>query len=77
MKQSGDDLELAGTGKPNGFDDLYQGSVVAKDSPLRDVLLEGFRKLIENGTYKKVMTKWGLASNMLDKPGVNLAPREG
>ncbi|URN03512.1 ABC transporter substrate-binding protein [Actinomadura madurae] len=77
VKQSGDDLELAGTGKPNGFDDLYQGSVVAKDSPLRDVLLEGFRKLIENGTYKKVMTKWGLASNMLDKPGVNLAPREG
>lgn len=77
VKQSGDDLQLAGTGKANGFGDLYQGAVVAKDSPLKDVLLRALRKLVENGTYKKVMTEWGLTANMLDAPGVNLAPREG
>ncbi|TDD96088.1 ABC transporter substrate-binding protein [Actinomadura rubrisoli] len=77
VKQSGDDLELTGTGKANGFDDLYQGAVVGKGSPLRGVLLDALRRLMENGTYKKVMTKWGLAANMLDKPGVNLAPRKG
>lgn len=77
VQQSGKDLQLAGTGKANGFADLYQGAVVAKGSPLRDVLLDALRTLVENGTYTKVMTKWGLTANVLAKPGVDLAPREG
>ncbi|GAA4612385.1 ABC transporter substrate-binding protein [Actinoallomurus liliacearum] len=77
VKEAGNALELAGTGKANGFDDLFQGAVVAKGSPLRDVLVDAFKELIANGTYGKVMTKWGLSANSLDKPGVNLAPRKG
>ncbi|MEV5704253.1 ABC transporter substrate-binding protein [Actinoallomurus sp. NPDC052274] len=77
VKEAGNALELAGTGKANGFDDLYQGAVVAKGSPLRDVLVDAFKELIANGTYGKVMAKWGLSANSLDKPGVNLAPRKG
>lgn len=77
VQQSGKDLQLAGTGKANGFADLFQGAVVGKGSPLRDVLLDGMRTLVKNGTYTKVMTKWGLTPNILARPGVNLAPREG
>jgi polar amino acid transport system substrate-binding protein len=41
------------------------------------VLLDALRTLVKNGTYAKVMNKWGLSANILTKPGVNLAPREG
>ncbi|MFB6983207.1 ABC transporter substrate-binding protein [Streptomyces scopuliridis] len=72
VAQAKGELELTGTGQSNGFDDLYQGAVVAKDSPLRDVLVKAIQKLIDNGTYGQVMKKWGLSANQLDKPGVNL-----
>ncbi|MEV0615881.1 ABC transporter substrate-binding protein [Nonomuraea sp. NPDC050404] len=73
VQQAGGKLELAGKGQANGFDDLYQGAVVAKDSPLRDVLKDGIQKLIDNGTYGKIMAKWGTADNQLERAGVNLA----
>ncbi|MEV4108929.1 ABC transporter substrate-binding protein [Nonomuraea sp. NPDC049695] len=73
VAQAGGKLELAGKGQSNGFDDLYQGAVVAKDSPLRDVLKDGIQKLMDNGTYAKIMDKWGTSDNKLDKAGVNLA----
>lgn len=76
VKQSGGELELAGTGQANGFDTLYQGAVVAKDSPLRDVLKDGIQQLIDDGTYEKVMTKWGTNGNMLKQAGVNLAAKQ-
>ncbi|SEG85235.1 polar amino acid transport system substrate-binding protein [Nonomuraea solani] len=73
VAQAGGKLELAGKGQANGFDDLFQGAVVGKDSPLRDVLKDGFQKLMDNGTYAKIMDKWGTAGNKLDRAGVNLA----
>jgi polar amino acid transport system substrate-binding protein len=72
VEQSDGQLELAGLGKPNGFDDLYQGAVVPKDSPLAGVLLDAFQRLHDNGTYEAIMTKWGLENNMLETPGINL-----
>ncbi|MGP3930873.1 ABC transporter substrate-binding protein [Nonomuraea sp. KM88] len=73
VDQAGGKLELAGKGQSNGFDDLYQGAVVAKDSPLRDVLKDGIQKLMDNGTYDKIMDRWGTSDNKLDQAGVNLA----
>ncbi|MFC4119326.1 ABC transporter substrate-binding protein [Nonomuraea zeae] len=73
VSQAGGKLELAGKGQANGFDDLYQGAVVGKNSPLRDVLKDGVQKLIDNGTYAKIMDKWGTTDNKLDQAGVNLA----
>ncbi|MEU6779184.1 ABC transporter substrate-binding protein [Nonomuraea angiospora] len=73
VSQSGGKLELAGKGQSNGFDDLFQGAVVGKDSPLRDVVKDGIQKLIDNGAYAKIMDKWGTSDNKLDKAGVNLA----
>jgi polar amino acid transport system substrate-binding protein len=72
VKQSHGKLQLAGTEAKNGFADLYQGAVVPKGSPLRDVLLKAFQRLHENGTYAAIMKKWGLQGNMLEAPDVNL-----
>lgn len=67
------ELELAGVGEPNGFDDLFQGLLVPVDSPMADVFLEAIEVLHDNGTYEQIMTAWGLDGNMLDEPGINLA----
>ncbi len=72
VQQSNGALELAGLGKPNGFDKLYQGAVVKKDSDLGPVLLETLNVLYKDGTYAKIMDKWGLSANKIDAPGKNL-----
>ena len=72
VEQSKGELELAGEGKSNGFNDLFQGAVVPKDSPLAEVLLEAFKTLHENGTYDAIMQKWGLDANKLETPGINM-----
>ncbi|WP_439271616.1 ABC transporter substrate-binding protein [Pseudochrobactrum sp. HB0163] len=73
VRQSKGQLELSGTGQSNGFDDLYQGAVLPKNSPLAEVLRDGIQILIDNGTYAAIMQKWGLEKNMIDKAGINLA----
>lgn len=76
IKQANGDLELAATGQHNGFDDLYQGAVIAKASPLTPIILEALQILYANGTYETIMKKWGLEQNILKTPGINLA-KEG
>lgn len=73
VSQANGQLELSAVGQKNGFDDLYQGAVVPKGSPLGPVLLDGIKILMENGTYAAIMKKWGLENNMLKEPGINLA----
>lgn len=73
VQQANGQLELGAVGQANGFDDLYQGAVVTKGSPLGPVLLEGIKKLKENGTYEAIMKKWGLEKNMISEPGINKA----
>lgn len=73
VQQTNGALELAGTGKNNGFDNLYQGAVVSKGSPLAEVLREGLQILFDNGTYAAIMKKWHLEGNMIKAPGINLA----
>ncbi|MCG5029910.1 ABC transporter substrate-binding protein [Mesosutterella sp. OilRF-GAM-744-9] len=65
-------LELAAVGKKNGFNDIYQGAVFAKNSPLAPVVLAAFQELFKNGTYKAIMMKYDLKNNMTPKPGKNL-----
>lgn len=71
VKQSNGQLELAGIGLSNGFKDIYQGAVVPKGSPLAGVLKDAFDILIKNGTYEKLMRKWGLENNMIKAAGIN------
>lgn len=72
VKQSKGKLELAGVDKENGFEDLFQGAIVPKDSELGDVLLSAMEELFENGTYEQIMDKWGIEANKIDSPDVNL-----
>lgn len=73
VQESQGKLELAGTGKANGFDTLYQGAVVKKGSELGPVLQESLQVLFDNGTYQAIMKKWKIDGNTIDKPGMNLA----
>lgn len=72
VSQANGQLELTGVGQKNGFDNLYQGAVVPKGSPLGEVLRDGIKVLMDNGTYAAIMKKWGLENNMLKEPGINL-----
>ncbi|OHV82711.1 ABC transporter substrate-binding protein [Rhizobium sp. LCM 4573] len=72
VSQANGQLELTGVGQKNGFDDLYQGAVVPKGSPLGPVLRDAIKVLMDNGTYAAIMKKWGLENNMLKEPGINL-----
>ena len=72
VSQANGQLELTGVGQKNGFDDLFQGAVVPKGSPLAEVLKDGVKQLMDNGTYAAIMKKWGLENNMIKEPGINL-----
>lgn len=76
VRQSNGQLELAGTGQSNGFDMLYQGTIVPKDSALTQVVYQSYKKLFDNGTYATIMKKWGLEGNMIKEPGIDLAGRK-
>lgn len=73
VSQANGQLELAGVGQKNGFDDLFQGAVLPKNSPLSPILRDAIKELVDNGTYAAVMKKWGLENNMIKEPGINLA----
>ena len=72
VQQANGQLELAGIGEKNGFENLFQGAVVAKGSPLAEIVRDGVKILMENGTYAAVMKKWGLENNMIKQPSINL-----
>jgi polar amino acid transport system substrate-binding protein len=72
VQQSNGALELTGVGQSNGFHDIYQGAVVAKDSPLGPLLVDTIQKLIDNGTYGAIMHKWHLQNNEIKQAGLNL-----
>jgi polar amino acid transport system substrate-binding protein len=72
VTQANGQLELTGVGQKNGFQDLFQGAVVPKGSPLGPLLQDAVKVLMDNGTYATIMKKWGLENNMIQEPGINL-----
>lgn len=74
VDQSSGVLDLAAANLPNGFGDIYQGSIAPAGSNTSKAILAAFEELNDNGTYATIMKKWGLERNMIAKPGINLAP---
>lgn len=72
VTQANGQLELTGVGQKNGFDDIFQGAVVPKGSPLGPILIDAVKELMKNGTYATIMKKYGLENNMIKEPGLNL-----
>jgi polar amino acid transport system substrate-binding protein len=73
VEQSKGALQLAGTGQKNGFDTLYQGAVVPKDSDLGKAVLGAIKELVKNGDYARIMKKYNLEGNMISQPALNKA----
>jgi polar amino acid transport system substrate-binding protein len=72
VSQANGQLELTGVGQSNGFSDIFQGAVVPKGSPLGPIFVDAFKVMMADGTYAKIMKKWGLENNMIKEPGINL-----
>jgi polar amino acid transport system substrate-binding protein len=72
VSQANGQLELAGVGQENGFEDIFQGAVVPKGSPLGPLFVDAIKVLMEKGTYGEIMKKWNLENNMIEQPSINL-----
>jgi polar amino acid transport system substrate-binding protein len=71
VKKSDGQLEL--TGKPYGL--APYGIALAKGNPLTKPILEGLKRLMARGTYRAVLTRWGIESGAIRNPTVNGATR--
>jgi polar amino acid transport system substrate-binding protein len=59
-----------GIGQP--FLDQYTGMAVGKSqTALRDAVVKAFGAMIADGSYKAILTKWGLQEHALDKVVIN------
>jgi polar amino acid transport system substrate-binding protein len=67
VKQSHGQLEL--TGKPYGR--APYGIAVAKRSRLTRPILRGLKKLMAEGTYRAILTRWGIESGAIANPKIN------
>ncbi|WP_406202998.1 ABC transporter substrate-binding protein [Kitasatospora sp. NBC_01560] len=67
IKQSGGQLEKLGA----TYDSAPYGVAVAKGSALAPAVQAAVQSLIDDGTYKQILTKWGVEAGALDKSTLN------
>lgn len=70
-KQS-DKIQAAGT----TFDVAPYGIAVNKGSKLTDVIKNALQSLIDDGTYTKILTKWGVQDGAVTAADVNAASKQ-
>jgi polar amino acid transport system substrate-binding protein len=68
VKQTNGQLELLG----NIYDAAPYGYVVKKDqTDFADALAGAVAALVSDGTYKQILTKWGVEAGAIENPAVN------
>jgi polar amino acid transport system substrate-binding protein len=68
IKQTGGKLQLAGT----SFDSAPYGLAVAKNAgTLKDALQKAIQSMIDGGTYKEILAKWGVESGGVPTATIN------
>jgi polar amino acid transport system substrate-binding protein len=67
VKKSGGQFAIVGT--PYGV--APYGIAMDKGSPLAKPVLAGIKALIADGTYKKILDKWGIAAGAITDPTIN------
>jgi polar amino acid transport system substrate-binding protein len=68
VKQTNGQLELLGS----VYDSAPYGYVIKKDqTQFADAVAKALKALIDDGSYKKVLDKWGVQAGAIDNPTVN------
>jgi polar amino acid transport system substrate-binding protein len=67
VKQSGGQFKIVGT----TYGEAPYGIAIPKGNGLAPAIKDGIAALIADGTYKKVLAKWGVESGAIDTPVVN------
>lgn len=67
VKQSSGQFKTVGT--PYGT--APYGIALPKDLGLNQAVLDALKVLMSNGTYKAILTKWGIADGAIDNPTIN------
>ncbi|MEV0535009.1 ABC transporter substrate-binding protein [Kitasatospora sp. NPDC050463] len=67
IKQSGGQLEKLGA----TYDAAPYGIALAKSSALTPAVQSAVQSLIDDGTYKQILSKWGVEAGAIDKSTVN------
>ncbi|PZE71540.1 ABC transporter substrate-binding protein [Curtobacterium sp. MCBD17_034] len=70
VRKSKGAFELAG--EPYGA--VYHGIAVKKGSGLAKPLAKAFQKIMDDGTYARILKKWGMSEAAIDAPLVNGQP---
>jgi polar amino acid transport system substrate-binding protein len=74
VQQSSGAFVLAGTPygtAPYGIAIPRDPSVAAGSAPLSKPLLDALNKLIADGTYLQILTKWGVQDGAITSPAIN------
>lgn len=67
VKQSEEQFKLSG----ESYGTAPYGIAIPKDTELEQAVLAGVKKLMEDGTYLAILTKWGVESGAIDDPEIN------
>ena len=68
VKQTNGQLELLG----DIYDSAPYGYVIAKDqTEFAQAVADAVKALIDDGSYQKVLVKWGIEGGAIDNPTVN------
>ncbi|MFJ9696568.1 ABC transporter substrate-binding protein [Kitasatospora sp. NPDC101183] len=69
LKQTNGQLEKIG----DTYDSAPYGVVLDKNSPLSKAVQGAVQSLIDDGTYKQILNKWGVSAGAIDKSEINAA----
>jgi polar amino acid transport system substrate-binding protein len=67
VKQSGGTFKLSG----KAYGTAPYGIAIPKNNGMAPVILGAIKDLIADGSYTKILNKWGVESGAITKPGIN------
>jgi len=67
VKQSNGQFEVSGS----SYNNAPYGIAIPKTNGLTDPVLAAVKKLMSDGTYKSILTKWGLQNSAITDPKIN------
>ncbi|HEV2980590.1 MAG TPA: ABC transporter substrate-binding protein [Solirubrobacteraceae bacterium] len=67
IKQNGEQLKLVG----ESYNFAPYGLALPKNSGLAEPVLAALKQLMANGTYTRILTKWGIQSGAINNPKIN------